>query len=69
MASEQERLGRPRREEIERLNPKVDTARLREAEAAMRELRSRGVAPPTSSIRSPYGQRLVRWSGDDDLTS
>jgi hypothetical protein len=68
MASEQAARERASIEEMARRNPKVDMTRLREAEAAMRELRSRGVTPPTNSVRTPYGQRFVRFSRDHDAT-
>ena len=57
---------RPTPEEMARNNPRVDLAKLREAEEAMRELRARGVPRPTNSVRTPYGQRLVRFVRDDD---
>lgn len=66
MASEKAERERASIEEMARRNPKVDLAQLREAEAAMRELRARGVTPPTNSVRTPYGQRFVRYSGEDD---
>lgn len=52
-------------EEIARTNPKVNLSQLREAEEAIRQLRARGVAPPVSSVRSPFGQRLPRSAQED----
>ncbi len=43
--------------ELVRANPRVDVGKLREAEQAVRELRQRGVGPPTPMVRSPFDKQ------------
>lgn len=49
--------GRRASPEAVRANPRVDVGKLREAEQAVRELRQRGVGPPTPMVRSPFDKQ------------
>lgn len=54
-------------DEIAKTNPKVDADQVREAQAAIEELRQSGVLGPSYDIMSPYERRPARKAESSDL--
>ena len=59
------KTSRPSAAKLARTNPKVDLDTLRAAQRALADLRRQGLPKVTSTVRTPYGQRSIKFSAED----